>query len=197
MKLYGKTLFFKSGLMLNVYLTLRCNLNCLFCCVKANRVPCPESTVSEWKEFFERFPEKIKEVSVSGGETTLYPEYPEICNWLLDRGVHVSLATNLHNVKLSKDWPLLKILPRYNFQVSATCHRDPEPFMRAVKSLRALGYRVNLREVGTRMIPGSVFLVEQSEDELYYEKAGLNIAPDRSIHVNAWHMTRELERRTT
>lgn len=195
MKLYGKTLFFKRGLSLNIYLTLRCNLNCDFCCVQANRVRSGESTVGEWIEWFERFPEPIKEVSVSGGETSLYPAYPELCNWLLAKGIHVSLATNLHNVRLDRKLPLLRILPRYNFQVSATCHKDPEPFMDAVKCLRSLGYRVNVREVGTRMIPGSVFLKEQSQSELYFEKAGLNVAPDRSIHINAYHMVKDLERR--
>ena len=195
MKLYGKSLLFKRGLTLNIYLTLRCNLMCDFCCVKANRVKCDESTLEQWQEFFRRFPEPVRELSVSGGETTLVDYYPELCNWLLDEGYHVSLATNLHKVKLNRDWPLLRIQRHYRFQVSATCHTEPEPFTAAVKSLRALDYRVNVREVGTRMIPGSAYLKEQSQDELYFEKAGLNIAPDRSIHINAWHMVKNLERR--
>lgn len=195
MKLYGKTLLFRRGLVLNIYLTLRCNLNCEFCCVRANRVVCPESTLEEWQEFFRRFPDPVKELSVSGGETTLVPYYPELCNWLIDEGYHVSLATNLHKAKLDRDWPMLRIIPHHRFQISATCHQDPIPFMQAVRALRGLGYRVNVREVGTTMIRGSVMLREQSQDELYFEKAGLNIAPDRSIHINAWHMVKALERR--
>jgi hypothetical protein len=197
-ELYGKSLWFKRGLMINVYLTLRCNLNCPDCCVQANRTPCPESTPAEWYEFFERFPERIKEVSLSGGEPHLYPAFPEVANWLLEHGIHVSLATNLHNIRLNKDWAILRILPQYNFQISATCHQDPAEFMTAVRCLRALGYRVNVRELLTQpgeSVPGAVKLNWNTQEWLYSEKSGLNIAPDRSIHVNAYHMVKELQRR--
>ena len=196
MKLYGKTLLFKRGLSINIYLTMRCNLMCDFCCVMANRVRCEEMTLDEWKRWFTLFPHRIKEISMTGGEPTLTDYYPELCVWLLDRGIHISLATNLHHVTLNRDWPLLRIMPRYSFQVSATCHAEPEPFETTVRCLRALGYRVNVREVGTHMVKGSLVKREMGREELYSENThSLHVAPDGTIYVNPHEMICHLARR--
>lgn len=130
MKLYGKTLSlkrlltFKRGVSLTMILTTRCNLHCDYCPMFLNDNKYPkygESTFEEWVAFFDRYPEHeapIYQVEISGGEPSLYPYLSQLVNFLLKRGKHVVLYTNLWNVD-----EINKITPHYRFRIKAVHHK--------------------------------------------------------------------------
>jgi molybdenum cofactor biosynthesis enzyme MoaA len=118
MKLYGKTLWFKRGAMLNINLLYECNLACTYCSLemptgirpKAKRVG-----LDDWKNFITYFTSKnkIREVYVSGGEPSLVKYMPELVNWLIGKGFHVALFSNLYNPDR-----ILQINKSYRFNLS-------------------------------------------------------------------------------
>jgi len=121
MNLYGKTLFFRRGTLLKVLITYRCNLNCHYCNLKLETGKFPqakESTAEQWLDIIDRFPVKIKEISIEGGEPTLYPGLAGLVNILIDKGFHIRLYTNLIDIS-----ELKKINKSYKFRVIATWHR--------------------------------------------------------------------------
>ena len=76
-----------------------------------------ECTLDEWKRFIEYYTKNVEWIEllqVSGGETTLYPDMPELVNWLVERGHHVLLFTNLWKPKV-----LLRLKKSYRLLVWA------------------------------------------------------------------------------
>lgn len=102
MKLYGKTLWFRRGVNITLFLSYRCNIYCPYCSLAQINGKYPqgeELTLEQWKEKFDRgFPVKIKEVYLSGGEPSLVPYIAEFANYLIDKGYHVCLFSNLARV---------------------------------------------------------------------------------------------------
>jgi hypothetical protein len=147
-KLYGKTLMFRRGTNLNINLTYRCNLSCYYCIlniVKGSRVECKEVDLETWKEEIDKFPVKIREVYITGGEPTLIPYMPELVKWLLyEKKYHVTLFTNLYDVD-----EILKIGKYYRLQVFATYHRgdDASFYEIAYHQLCDAGYRITSKEI--------------------------------------------------
>jgi organic radical activating enzyme len=78
-------------------------------------------TLDGWKEIINAFPIKIKEVFISGGEPTLISWLPDLCNWLLDKGYHVTVFTNLHIPIF-----LIRVKRSRRFQIYATFHQEQD-----------------------------------------------------------------------
>jgi len=99
-----------KGTDLAVVLTTRCNLHCNYCPMFFYDDKYPkygESTLAEWKEFFEYFPDWISQIYLTGGETSTVSYIAELTNWLVNRGHHVIIFSNLlkpeafYNIKKS------------------------------------------------------------------------------------------------
>lgn len=152
-KLYGKTLMFRRGKMLNINLLYECNLSCAYCSLeiptgirpKAKRVG-----LDDWKNFITDFTSKnkIREVYVSGGEPSLVKYLPDLVNWLINKGFHISLFSNLYNTD-----KLLQIKKSYRFKIQATYHqcdsisRFDEAYKKVIKK-----HRVDVDEIGYRSL---------------------------------------------
>jgi hypothetical protein len=101
---------FLRGASVNIITTTRCNLTCEECPMFLYGQPknYPESTLEQWQTFFRRFPMWISQVYLSGGETSLYPHIVPLANWLIDRGHHVCLFSNLWKpeafIGIKKHW---------------------------------------------------------------------------------------------
>ena len=136
MKFYGKTLMFRRGTNVTLFLSYKCNIYCPYCSLAQVNGKYPvgkELTLDEWKEWFNvGFPVKIREVYLSGGEPSLVPYIVELTNFLLDKGYHVLLFSNLARVDR-----LEKIKKSYRFYVRATYHHvdDKERFDKAYQRL--------------------------------------------------------------
>ncbi len=153
MSLYGKTLLFKRGITIQISLLYECNLKCTYCSLEMPTGKRPKAKrvgLDEWKQFIKNFPQKIKEVYVSGGEPTLVKYLPELVNWLIGEGYHVILFTDLFNPDL-----ILKIKKSYKFKIQSTYHHSDSisRFDNAVKKLK--GYKLEVDEIGSQLLPYS------------------------------------------
>jgi organic radical activating enzyme len=100
--IFGLTRRLKRGSKLMLFLTFKCTINCDYCSLGyfGKRVTSAEISLDDWKYLVESFPVKLREIRISGGEPMLMPYYSDLINWLLDRGLHVIVYTNLSVLKL-------------------------------------------------------------------------------------------------
>lgn len=150
LKLYWKTLRINKrtgwglsrGASINTVLTTKCNQTCVECpmFIYGEVKRYKESTFEEWKTFYERFPMWISQIYLSGGEPSLYPDIVKLTNWLIERGHHVCIFSNLWKVENFKG-----IKPHWRLVVHATYHscdnweRYCEAFKTLSKQIRVLG----------------------------------------------------------
>ena len=149
-----KSRWWHRGTDLAIVLTTRCNLHCDYCPMfyGSNRYPrFKESTLEEWKEYFENYPEWISQIYITGGEPTLVPYLPDLINWLIERGHHVILFTNLLNSEL-----LLFIKNSWRFILFPTYHHsdDKDRYFTALNKLNDVGYRIISQELEDNKIFG-------------------------------------------
>jgi uncharacterized radical SAM superfamily Fe-S cluster-containing enzyme len=197
-QLYDKSLRLRRGCRVDFKLTYRCNQNCPYCILAVpggGRPHSAESTLDEWKGFFERFPARIREVMVCGGETTLIPWMPELVNWLLHErgGYHVTVFSNLRAIQ-----PFLRIKPNHRLQISTTYHHadDAARFTSIYTALCRFGHRVNVDEIDTgetdwkKILPYSrVKTLIRTEDEVRTMDRIVSqfvVAPDRTIYFGCY-----------
>jgi organic radical activating enzyme len=196
--MYYKLLPFKKGVTISCSLTFRCNLNCSYCTLgcSGKRVKSPESTLKEWKERIETFPIKIKEVYVTGGEPALIDWMPEFVNWLLDRGIFVTLYTNLSvkktvNEELGLYRRLLANIQKSNrFQILSTFHNTADAgFYEATYFIEKRSFRIKSTEISNTGETHFTFSKPHpftNEQEL--RKPMFRIGPDLAIHTSCWEM---------
>jgi organic radical activating enzyme len=100
--------------------------------------------MEEWQEFIEGYPEWISLIAICGGEPTLITWMPNFVNWLLDRGHHVIVYSNLW-----KPWYFTMIKKSFRFYIQATFHHTDkaERFTEAYNYLIELGYKVEAFEL--------------------------------------------------
>ena len=196
MKLYGKTLFLKRlfrlkrGVSLTLLPTTRCNQHCHYCPMFLtnglyNSSPeypkYKESTFEEWKTWFEHYNEKeapIFQVEISGGEPSIYKELPELVNYLIERGKHVVIYTNLF-----KPETLNKIKPHYRLRFKCVYHETDnlQRFYTAFKSLNSKFDKIiNEIEGHGKIFNESKVIHQFSEDEIRAFNA-LHVSPDRNL----------------
>lgn len=177
MSIYGKTLLFKRGITLQISLLYECNLKCLYCSLEmptGKRPKAKRVSLEDWKHFIKTFPQKIKEVYVSGGEPTLVKYLSELVNWLIDEGYHVILFTDLFNPDL-----ILKIKKSYKFKIQSTYHHSDSitRFDNAVKKLK--GYKIEVDEIGSQLLTYSKVKPFISMEGLKDDE--LRVSPDLEV----------------
>jgi len=133
-------------------LTTRCNLHCDYCPMFLDSPKYPkfdECTIEEWKTFVEDYPGWLSQIYISGGEPSLIPWVSEFINWLIERGHHVILFTNLH-----KPETFLTIKRHWRFVCKPTLHEDcgidkvkRDKFLNGLETLRDK-FRIIFQELG-------------------------------------------------
>lgn len=179
-KIYGKSLLFKRGCQVSLFITYSCNFNCPYCGASLPSGKQPhgrESTIEEWKEFINKFPTKIKEFYVSGGEPTLYKDFIPLVEFLLTIG-HVKIFTNL-----SKPQILLSLPKSYKLTIRATFHHsdDINRFNNSYNSIYKK-HRIDVYEIGYSLLPYSI-LVPPLEKKDYFADGNFRISCDRQIFI--------------
>ncbi len=122
---YGITKKFKRGITIGMLPTYKCNLDCVHCSNKygreGNKFDSAEIAPADWYRLISRFPVKIRELHITGGEPFLYPQIQDLIIILLPLGFHISLNSNL----------LLKVpldkVKSDRFRIEATLH-EPRYF---------------------------------------------------------------------
>ena len=181
LNLYSKTLWLRRGTLLKILITYDCNLACPYCNLKlvTGRMPdSPNSTIQEWLEFIDRFPVKVKEVTIEGGEPTMYPDIDKLVNAILDKGLHVRFYTNLVYIE-----ELKRIRRSYRFRVIATFHKNGSARL-FVNNYREVKRRhsIVVYEIGHRIFRFSRLRPLQTKaDELVNQF--FFITPQRRIYI--------------
>ena len=130
-----KNRWWHKGIEVVAIMTTRCNLHCDYCpmFLTDNKYPkYEESTLEEWKEFFEAFPEWISQIFISGGEPSLLPWIGDLINWLSDRGHHVVVLSNLIKVE-----SFFNVRKDFKVIFFPTFHKSDDP-IRYAKAVREL-----------------------------------------------------------
>ena len=190
LKLYGKTLMFKRGLTVNLNITFRCNLKCPYCnnLFSSGEVPkTTDSTFEEWKDFFDRWPykyAKVREIAILGGEPALYDDLVPVVNYLLNRGFHVKIYTNLTKIDKYK-----QIKPSHHFRLTASYHKvfDVEKFKANYFEIREY-HDIIVQEIGEKTLPFSISrpLQTSSNDQHHHI---FSLDPERCLFLGCVDMT--------
>ena len=173
---YYKSMLFKRGKTMDISPTYNCNMSCGYCVAQigSKGFPCvPEKSIDEWKVFIQNFPHRIKQIQISGGEPTLVPWIAEFINWLLDRGHHVTLITNLC------DWEeILKVKPSRRFKIVSAFHLQDRisRFDEAYQALYPI-YQIEVKEFKRLPYSESWHMITSLDDpELHID--GYWVSPD-------------------
>jgi len=129
--------------------TNRCPLLCSYCPmyiregIGNQNIP-KECSFEEWKTFIKRYPNKIGELYVSGGEPTLYKDLVPLVNWLVhEYKTHVLIFTNLWKPETFEG-----IKPHRRLMFMPTFHKFDkwERFEKALKKIQGK-YLVNSQQL--------------------------------------------------
>ncbi len=93
--------WFTKGIRVCVILLTRCPLKCPYCpmTIYNDVKKFEERSLEEWKTFFKRLPHWPSLVYLSGGEPSLYRDIVSLTNWLINRGHHVIIFSNLWKIE--------------------------------------------------------------------------------------------------
>ncbi len=194
MKLYGRTLMLKRGTMLQISLTYACQYRCEYCTLKmpTGKQPMSRGRLSfeEWQERIKNFPVKVREVYISGGEPTLVSYMPDLCNWLLDVGYHVTIFTNLHEALKS----LTRIKPSYRLQIWATFHKGhrADLFGGAYHYLKGEGYNITAEELGEKTLDFTKLMQFTTVEAL--KDPSFRMSPDGQLFTSCYEHYKEKSR---
>jgi uncharacterized radical SAM superfamily Fe-S cluster-containing enzyme len=127
--------FFKRGSVAMINTTTRCPLHCDYCPMfyYGPVKKYDECSFDEWKNFIERFPQWISQMYISGGEPSLYKDIVPLVNWLVGRGHHVIVFTNLWKIENYKG-----IKPHWRLIFQPTFHNDEDKLERFLPALREM-----------------------------------------------------------
>jgi organic radical activating enzyme len=137
--------WFSRGAWITLTINTSCNLRCKDCPLWIGNEEFPQWKqygIDDWKNFVSKFPEWVSLYSICGGEPSLVKWLAEFVNWLLERGHHVAIYSNLFNVD-----ELLKMKKSKRITIHATYHHqdDKKEFIKAYNLLKDK-YRVTVYE---------------------------------------------------
>ena len=105
-----------------------------------------ECSFEEWKTFLtDRIQHWVSVYYISGGEPALYKDIIPLTNWLIERGHHVIIMTNLSYVH-----KFIGIKPHYRLMFQPTFHpefADLEKFKQGLETLKIHGFNVTSQQV--------------------------------------------------
>lgn len=96
----------KIPLSIDLYVTRRCNLNCIYCFADSKYIgnkikgdSCNEMHIDRIKNLIDQIANlEIKKVTLTGGEPTLRPDLAEIIHHFIINNIEVFLATNAYSI---------------------------------------------------------------------------------------------------
>ena len=121
-----------------------CNNNCSYCSrhfvgkmnVKENE---HQLSAKQWLQRIDRFPVKVDEITLSGGEPSIYYDITDLINGLVERSIIVLMFTNC-NV------PVRNLKPNKRLRIIASLHEgaDGGRFIRGADYYQSIGIRVDV-----------------------------------------------------
>jgi organic radical activating enzyme len=173
----NKKHFWSSGSAVVLVLTTRCPFRCSYCPMYIPNGEQPkydECSLDEWKKYISEYPEWIEEFFISGGETSLHPQVSEFVNWLVERGHHVCIFSNLW-----KPESFLTLKKSYRLVLYPTFHAsdNKERFDRAYNMLKDI---VRVIPIELKEMPVLPYAKSKDTYQLDYfvNEMRLHFAPD-------------------
>lgn len=139
---------FSRGARCTLVTTIKCPYRCSYCpmFIYGDPKKYDECSFEEWKVFLDRYPIWISAMYISGGEPSLYKDIVPLINYLIDRGHHVLLQTNLYKAE-----NFIGIKPHKRLIFMATFHEehaDSDKFYSNADMLRKEGFLVITQQIG-------------------------------------------------
>jgi organic radical activating enzyme len=132
--IYKLFLLLNNGISLSLAINWKCNMNCDYCIntLVAGKLHNKTTTLNKWIKYIEEFPIKIKQVSITGGEPTLYKDVDKLVNYLLSKQINVVMYSNLYAISA-----IDRINKSNRFKIYTTYHKGmPVLFLTKLNVLR-------------------------------------------------------------
>lgn len=183
----------RRGHRFSMSLTFRCNISCPYCTTKKSTGKFPinytEKTLEDYKEFIDKYPYRIQEISVTGGSPELHSDFVEIVKYILSKGIYVSVFTNLMHPDI------LELLPKSRRLIfNASYHHYKDWFQMSVNDytlnydLLKKNYRVVVHEIDKQYLPYSKLSQYQTDSEVKGKDVCLRVNPELKIKINCWDL---------
>ena len=183
---YYKLRKFKRGITISIEPTFRCNQTCSYCINKnfGDKLPRDKDPMNyiQWLNYIDKFPLKIGEISIGGGEPTLYPRLSILINILLHKGFFVQLFTNLTHPEI-----INRIDKSIRFRVIATYHEGQIPKDTFLNNLKILKHPVQ-SQAFVDGIPVKRKINFWDLNERKNLISCLRISPDGTIFTNCYDL---------
>lgn len=141
---------FSRGARCTLVTTIKCSHRCSYCPMFIYGEPqkYDECSFEEWKIFLDRYPMWISAMYISGGEPSLYSDIVPLINYLIEKGHHVIMQSNLYKAEA-----FIGIRPHRRLVFMATYHEEQEKsrgdkFYQAADMLRDEGFLVIAQQIG-------------------------------------------------
>ena len=145
--LNNKRGLFKKGITIDIIPTTRCNYKCSYCPMflhgEVKRYD--ECSFEEWKTFINRIQHWVSVYYISGGEPALYKDIIPLTNWLIEKGHHVIIMTNLSHIHKFEG-----IKPHWRLMFQPTFHPEfskLEEFKIKEAIMRKQGFNVTSQQI--------------------------------------------------
>lgn len=188
---FGLMKRFRSGIRVHFILTFACNFDCYYCTWRGGG-GYPKSDImrfDKWKEIIDNFPLKIQEVTLTGGEPMLHPDFVQIVKYLLSKGIYVSIWTNL-SLLTGLELPKTH---RLRFDASRHSLIRKLPFY----DKEYKDYNLSINDVGQTKNLNKCYLCQTKNPEKYHKKGfgicychHLFVCPDGQIMTSFYKIAR-------
>lgn len=187
---YGKLKKLKRGITITIMITHKCNLHCNYCSLK---IPNGEMLLLKYKDMtFQKlmdiindFPLKIREVTISGGEPALNKDFPKMINWILNKGIFVTIYSNLTRID-----PYFLIQQNYKLRIQSTYHvnYNRDKFIENYYKIKKY-HRIDVDEIGTKTLSFSRLKRFCSTEDIKIKiKNYLRVGIDGLIFTNCYDL---------
>jgi MoaA/NifB/PqqE/SkfB family radical SAM enzyme len=137
----AKILRIKFPLIVDLQLTYRCNLRCLYC--NSNNIKCNELDTNQIKNIIDGLKKKgCYYITLDGGEVLLREDINEIINYIYSKGIRVHLVTNgllIHRINTASQNKLKYIILSLDGNKEAVDKiRGEKTFSKIIKSINEL-----------------------------------------------------------
>lgn len=147
------------------------------------RPACATISLDQWKDRISEVPIPIREICITGGEPTLSPIFVDLVKWLLEKGYHVLVYSNLANYKR-----FLEIPKSYRFSIVASFHHEDDiiRFTQAYKEIYKK-HRIDVDEIDCGLLSFSRVKKMIGKSEMIKDNHSFVFRPDGSIEIGCYN----------
>ena len=198
---YGLLRRLRRGIRITCYLTFACDYNCSYCLMNfpGNGQPKAKmSSLDEWKEYINLIPSSIQEIYISGGEPTLVPYFKEFTEWALNKGILVTVFSNMSDSAVAE---LSKLEETVRLRILGSYHPSQQELSNFINNCNSIKNRVDVLEIKfdentKKNVPFSKWKPVTNKDQMRTKKM-FRISPDLLMFLTCFDMYKYLTKNKT